>query len=116
MSARRWMTRFAIATLVGVSAVVSTAASSPGAPADAQTAALGAGGEYHPLTPARIFDSRTGFNDVAPLGAKPTNPQGLTFDVDILGQGGVPAEVGGVNTDVLAVVANVTVVGATLDG
>lgn len=116
MSARRWMTRFAVAALVGVSAVVSTAASSPGAPADAQSTALGAGGEYHPLTPARIFDSRTRLNDVAPLGAKPANPQGLTFDVDILGQGGVPSEVGGVNTDVLAVVANVTVVGATLDG
>ena len=67
MSARRWMTRFAVAALVGVSALVSTAASSPGSPADAQTAALGAGGEYHPLPPARIFDSRTGLNDVAPL-------------------------------------------------
>lgn len=110
------MTRFAVAALVGMSALVSTAASSPGSPADAQSSALGAGGEYHPLTPARIFDSRTGLNDVAPLGAKPANPQGLTFDVDILGQGGVPAEVGGANTDVLAAVANVTVVGATLDG
>jgi hypothetical protein len=110
------MTRLAVAALVGASALVSTAASSPGAPADAQSATLGAGGEYHPLTPARIFDSRTGLNDVAPLGAKPTNAQGLTFDVDILGQGGVPAEVGGVNTDVLAVVANVTVVGSTRSG
>jgi hypothetical protein len=110
------MTRFAVAALVGVSAVVSTAASTPGSPADAQSAALGAGGEYHPLPPARILDSRTGLNDVAPLGAKPTSAAGRTFNVDILGQGGVPAEVGGVNTDVLAVVANVTVVGATLDG
>ena len=110
------MTRFAAAALVGVSAVASTAASSPGSAADTPSAALGAGGEYHPLTPARIFDSRTGLNDVAPLGVKPSNPQGLTFDVDILGQGGIPAEVDGVNTDVLAVVANVTVVGATLDG
>ncbi len=116
MTARRWMTRFAIAALVGVSVVASTAASTPGSPADAQTPSLGAGGEYHPLTPARIFDSRTGVNDSAPLGVKPTSPQGLTFDVDVLGQGGVPAEVDGVNTDVLAVVANVTVVGATLDG
>ena len=108
--------RLAVAALVGVSSLVVAASSSPTPQVDAQSAALGAGGEYHPLTPARIFDSRTGLNDVAPLGAKPTNPQGLTFDVDVLGQGGIPAEVGGVNTDVLAVVANVTVVGATLDG
>ncbi len=39
-----------------------------------------------------------------------------SFNVDILGQGGVPAEVGGVNRDVLAVVANVTVVGPTAAG
>jgi len=77
---------------------------------------LGAGGEYHPLPPTRIFDSRNGVNDSAPLGRKPTNPQGSTFNIDILGQGGVPAEVGGVNQDVLAVVANVTVVDSTLDG
>jgi hypothetical protein len=106
-----------IAALMGVSSLAVAAASSPATHvARAQTSALGAGGEYHPLPPARIFDSRTGLNDVAPLGAKPTSPQGRTFDVDILGQGGVPAEVGGVNTDVLAVVANVTVVGSTLDG
>ena len=116
MSARRWMTRLAIAALVGVSVLATSAASSPGSQADAQTSSLGAGGEYHPLTPARIFDSRTGLNDVAPLGAKPTSPQGLTFDVDVLGQGGIPGEVDGVNTNVLAVVANVTVVGSTLDG
>ena len=36
-------------------------------------ARLCGGGEFHPLTPARIFDSRPGspINDVAPLGAKP---------------------------------------------
>ena len=51
-----------------------------------------------------------------PLGAKPTSNGGSVFNVDILGQGGVPAEVGGVNSDVLAVVANVTVVGSGADG
>jgi hypothetical protein len=117
MTAQRRIRRLAVAALMGVvlarrgDRIVTDQSQ-----VAAQTSVLGAGGEYHPLRPARIFDSRIGLNDVAPLGAKPTSPQGRTFDVDILGQGGVPAEVGGVNSDVLAVVANVTVVGSTLDG
>jgi hypothetical protein len=114
MMTKRWFA-CCVAALAAV-ATVAVGVPSSTAPVSAQTSALGAGGEYHPLAPARIFDSRNGVNDVAPLGAKPTSPQGRTFDVDILGQGGIPAEVGGVNTDVLAVVANVTVVGSTLDG
>jgi len=78
----------------------------------AQTSTLGAGGEFHPLSPTRIFDSRTGVNDTAPLGAKPTSNGGSSFDVAILGKGGVPADAG----TVLAVVANVTVVGAGASG
>ena len=113
MIAQRWIRRAVVVVLVGASTFVAST-SSPATPVAAQTATLGAGGEYHPLAPARIFDSRTGVN--GPAGAKSTSAQGLTFDVDILGQGGVPAEVGGVNTQVLAVVANVTVVGSTLDG
>lgn len=69
---------------------------------------LGAGGEFHPLTPARIFDSRPGLaiNDVAPLGAKPLQaPEPATFDIDVLGLGGIPLE----SANVLAVVVNVTV-------
>ena len=116
MSAQRWTRRIVAAALVAAASVAAAATSSPGEPVEAQTSTLGAGGEYHPLPPARIFDSRTGVNDSAPLGAKPTSAQGRTFNVDVLGQGGIPAEVGGVNNDVLAVVANVTVVGATLDG
>ena len=113
MIAQRWIRRAVVVALVGASTFVAST-SSPATPVAAQTATLGAGGEYHPLAPARIFDSRTGVN--GPAGVKSTSAQGLTFDVDILGQGGVPAEVGGVNTQVLAVVANVTVVGSTLDG
>lgn len=113
MNAPRWIRRAVVVALVGASTFVAST-SSPATPVAAQTATLGAGGEYHPLAPARIFDSRTGVN--GPAGVKSTSAQGLTFDVDILGQGGVPAEVGGVNTQVLAVVANVTVVGSTLDG
>ena len=113
MNAQRWIRRAVVVALLGASTVVAST-SSPATPVAAQTTTLGAGGEYHPLAPARIFDSRTGVN--GPAGVKSTSAQGLTFDVDILGQGGVPAEVGGVNTQVLAVVANVTVVGSTLDG
>jgi hypothetical protein len=66
-----------------------------------------AGGEYHALTPARIFDTRPpGINDVAPLGKKPTSLTGYDFDVQVTGLGGVPAD----PSRVLAVVANVTVV------
>lgn len=116
MNAQRWIRRLGVAALVGASAVAFAATSSTERQVEAQAPTLGAGGEYHPLAPARIFDSRVGVNDSAPLGVKPTSPQGLTFNVDILGQGGVPAEVNGANSHVLAVVANVTVVGSTLDG
>jgi hypothetical protein len=64
---------------------------------------VGAGGEFFPVTPDRIFDSRDAAIDVAPLGPKPMNS---TFDVPVLGVGGVP------ETDVLAVAVNVTLVGA----
>ncbi len=108
MNAQRWIRRVVAVALLGASTVVAT--SSSAAPVVAQTSTLGAGGEYHPLAPARILDTRTGVN--GPVGVKPTSPQGLTFNVDILGQGGIPAE----GANVLAVVANVTVVGSTLDG
>ncbi|MGZ4701442.1 MAG: hypothetical protein ACXV98_09530, partial [Ilumatobacteraceae bacterium] len=59
------------------------------APASAApTSPLGSGGEYHPLTPTRIFDSRpaTTINDVAPLGAKPLGaPDPAVFDIQLLG-------------------------------
>ncbi len=115
MMTKRWLAGLTAAIAAMAMVAVGTPSSTTPV-ASAQATALGAGGEYHPLPPTRIFDSRTGLNDVAPLGAKPTSPQGRTFDVDILGQGGIPAEVGGSNSDVLAVVANVTVVGSTLDG
>jgi len=112
MNAQRWISRVVVVALVGVSSIAAAATSSPATPVVAQTSALGAGGEYHPLAPARILDTRTGVNDSAPLGVKPTSAQGRTFDVGILGRGGIPVESG----QVLAVVANVTVVGSTLDG
>jgi hypothetical protein len=69
---------------------------------------MGSGGEFHPLPPARIFDSRptTAINDVAPAGAKPLGaPDPKTFDIALLGQGGIPVD----PANVLAVVVNITV-------
>src|SRR3954465_13496355 len=66
------------------------------------------GGEFHPLTPVRVFDSRpaSAINDVAPLGAKPlAAPEPAVFDIGMLGLGGMRATAG----DVLAVVLNITV-------
>lgn len=115
MNPQRRIRRLAVAAAVAI-ASVGIAASASSVPVGAQSTTLGAGGEYHPLAPARILDTRSGINDPAPMGRKPTSPQGATFDVDILGNGGIPAEVAGVNADVLAVVANVTVVDSTSDG
>ena len=61
---------------------------------DATTAS---GARYHPLTPRRILDTRSG----APLGS------GATMSVQVTGQGGVPS------TGVSAVVMNVAVTGPT---
>ena len=71
-------------------------------------ASLCGGGEFHPLTPVRVFDSRpaSAINDVAPLGAKPlAAPEPAVFDIAMLGLGGIPATA----ADVLAVVLNITV-------
>ena len=62
-----------------------------------QPAAPPAPGAYHPMTPFRILDTRTG----SPLGA------GQSIDVQITGQGGVPS------MGVTAVVMNVTVTRTT---
>lgn len=79
----------------------------PTAPVAAADPCLCAGGEYHPLTPARIFDSRptSPINDVAPAGAKPLGPIETTFDIQLLGLGGIPASA----SDVLAVAVSVTI-------
>ncbi|MGZ4769026.1 MAG: hypothetical protein ACXVLX_10075 [Ilumatobacteraceae bacterium] len=102
------------ARLLAVAALVITAGFvivPGGAPASAAPATpLASGGEYHPLTPTRIFDSRpaTTINDVAPLGAKQLGaPDPAVFDIQLLGLGGVPADATPGN--VLAVVVNITV-------
>jgi hypothetical protein len=100
------------ALLVAVTAVA-PAPGSPTAAAQDTPDALGAGGEYHPLPPARIYDSRpaTAVGEPAP-GPKPATPAQPTFDIDLLGRGGVPDR----PADVLAVVVNITVTEPTAAG
>jgi hypothetical protein len=103
--------------LLCAAAVVGQSVSSNGVPTVQAAGTLGSGGEYHPVTPTRIFETRgAGINDVAPLGKKPTSVSGSTFSIDVLGQGGIPAEVAGLNRDVLAVVVNITVIDPTSPG
>lgn len=67
----------------------------------------GAAGEYTPLTPARILDTRDGTGQggtVAPIGPE------ATIDLRVAGQGGVPA------TGVAAVVINLTATEPTASG
>jgi Fibronectin type III domain/Glycosyl hydrolases family 18 len=86
-----------------------TAANGSGAgPASASSAAVTPGpapgswpGRLHPLTPARILDTRAHLGYPAPLGP------GTRADVPVLGQGGVPA------SGVSAVVLNLTAVDQT---
>lgn len=58
------------------------------------------GGQYHPLTPSRIYDSRS-------AGAGGPLAAGTSRDIQVTGKGGVPT------TGVLAAVVNVTVTNGT---
>ena len=110
MSQQRWIRRIAAAALVAVASVAVAATSSPSQQVEAQTpAGLGAGGEFHALTPYRAFDSRP----ISPInvsnpGARRIDPA-AEFNVRLAGTGTLPAA----SADVLAVVATVTVVDPT---
>ena len=104
----------AVLGLVGAIVIIPTA-SQLVSTVQAAPCTLCEGGEFHPLTPARIFDSRPALaiNDVAPLGAKPLGaPAPATFDIKVLGLGGVPLD----PASVLAVVVNITVTDAGAGG
>src|SRR5688572_11889481 len=57
-----------------------------------ENATIGAGGEYHALAPARVLDTRDPNLDADPRGRKPTATASAdaTFDVSIVGRGGLP--------------------------
>jgi hypothetical protein len=88
----------------------------------ALTGTFGAGGEYHALSPDRILDTRDPALDVAPPGAKPFSSatNDATFDVQIVGKGGLPSFVDAngdcADDNVLAVAVNITVVDPTAPG
>lgn len=102
----RRIVALAVASVATVSVVTLVPSSSPVSVSAAATCLCG-GGEYHPLTPTRIFDSRptSPINDVAPLGPKAIGPGDPTFDIQLLGLGGVPSS----GSDVLAVAISITI-------
>ena len=83
---------------------------------------MGAGGEYHALTPERILDTRERPKDDEPSGRKTisANENGAVFNVPIVGTGGLPdfvdGDQNGEDDNVLAVAVNITVVTPTHEG
>jgi hypothetical protein len=92
------------ATLLGGLAAVGGGV--PPFPVPAAFAALGAGGEFHPVPPARLLDTRAPGSQAAGV-----HSFGVPFDAQLLGVGPVGGGVAVLpSSGVLAVVANVTVV------
>ena len=123
MNSKQWFRRTFGAALACASLVTFTAVSGPSAGVvSAQTPSdAGSGGEFHPLTPTRILDTRTGansINDVAPKGPKAagfgtgTRITDGEFSFNPLGRGGLPTNA----DDILAIVATVSVVQPTRSG
>jgi hypothetical protein len=89
-----------VATVTGSGQAPGGSLTATGTARGLQTSNVLGGGRYHPLSPARILDTRFS----APLGP------GATADLLVAGQGGVPA------SGVSAVVLNMTVTSPTADG
>lgn len=104
MRARTWFKRLVLVATLGVATAGVLPPTLPAAPT-ASAESMGAGGEFHPLTPQRIHDTRRGLNDVDKPGKKVTSASGSSYAVQITGKGGVPVN----PNEVLAVVLNVTV-------
>jgi hypothetical protein len=102
----------AVALMLGATTAVTTGVAPFGVPA--AFAALGPGGEYQPVTPSRVLDTRQ--PNSSPSGLRGFGTASA-FDVKIAGAipvGGSAPVIPAAN--VLAVVANVTVTGATGGG
>lgn len=96
----------AAAACLSLGAVATVGSSIPPFAVPAAHAALGAGGEYHPVTPARILDTRVAGSPT--VGARAF---GQPFDVQLTGAPKLTGGSAGIpGSGVLAVVANVTVV------
>lgn len=104
--ARRFTTVVLVASLVAGGAWASVGAQAAPEPEPYAGLASNANGEFHSLAPARVFDSRSS------VGARTISTSGASFDVTLLGRGGVPASA----AEVFAVVANITVVRPSVQG
>ncbi len=103
--------RFLSVLICAVLAVTAIGSGAP-TPVVAQAAGLGAGGEYHAVTPRVLLDARQGsrIGPVRqPIAATPT---GTRTDITVTGVAGVPAD----PSTVLAVVLAVKVEAATAPG
>jgi len=101
--------------LVSMSLLAAGLVAVPAAQQVAHADGLNGGGEFHPLTPARIYDSRNfdggPINEAAP-GPKQIAFGHATFPTQVLGKGGIPND----PSQVLAIVANITVTGPSSAG
>lgn len=94
MIAKLWTRRTAALVLAAATAGIVPAVGSLSSTVSAQEAGLGAGGEFFPITPARVINTRDG----APV------PLDGSIEVPVTGVNGVPAD------GVLAVAVNITVI------
>ena len=101
MRISRWK-QLAGVLAVGLAAATAVPAISSTAPVVSAQASIGPGGEYFPVTPTRILDTRE--DDDALFGAKRTDANGETFSLKVTGRDGVP------ENNVLAVAVNVVAV------
>src|SRR5687768_11824034 len=101
MNYRRFLPPVLAAFLVAATFAVPSAGAAPPDLAPAATA----GGTFHPVTPDRIVDTRSGIGVAA--GAVPADG---TLDFQVTGRGGIPA------TGVGSVVVNLTAVDPTSEG
>lgn len=123
LSRRRVLRALGTVTAVAAAAAVGIVASPGGGRTIAAVdPGLGAGGEFHSIVPDRILDTREAGLDIAPAGRKPTGPpeSAPVLEVPVVGKGGLPTftdgDGDGFDDNVLAVVVNITVIGATSDG
>lgn len=121
MRSDKWFRRTFGAMLACASVASFTAVSGPSTGVVSAQLGIDAGGEFHPLSPKRILDTRSGadsINDVDPKGPKKagfgtgTSIRNGEFDFDPLGLGGLPE----VADEILAVVATISVVSPTRNG
>jgi hypothetical protein len=114
----RHLSRAALTAAAVTAAAVVGVAISPDADRTVQAVGgeLGSGGEFQQITPDRIYDSRD-LGGALPMGVSETT---APLDVQVVGEGGLPefvdADADGHDDNVLAVVANITVIQPTRIG